>query len=400
MSTLVAFLSLCAVALAQTPVAKATGTVKSVSESSVVITSDAGQESTITFANSSRIFKAAPGQTDIKNAAAIQVQDIQIGDRIFAKGQPGENSGLVASLAIVMKQTDIAQRQQTEREEWRRGVGGIVKSVDASSGTITLANSLAASGKPILVHVSPQTSILRYAPDSIKFDDARPGNLDQTKPGDQLLARGTKDSAGTDVTAQAIISGSFPYIAGTVISTDASKSRVTVMNLATKKPVVVRVSDDSMLRKLPPMAAARMAARLKGGTQESGSGDAGGTGPGGGNAASSAPNAGAGQGARNRGATWQGGAGGEPGGNWRGSNGGGDFQQMLSRMPALSISDLNKGDAVMLVATEGSASSEPTAIKMISGVEPILSASPNGAGASMILSPWNLGGGAGDAASE
>ena len=117
MSTLVAFLSLCAVALAQTPVAKATGTVKSVSENSVVITSDAGQESTITFANSSRIVKAAPGQTDLTNAAVIQAQDIQIGDRIFAKGQPGENSGLVASLAIVMKQTDIAQRQQTEREE-------------------------------------------------------------------------------------------------------------------------------------------------------------------------------------------------------------------------------------------------------------------------------------------
>jgi len=400
MSTLVAFLSLCAVALAQAPVAKATGTVKSVSENSVVITSDAGQESTITFGNSSRIVKAAPGQTDLKNAAAIQVPDIQIGDRIFAKGQPGENDGLVASLAIVMKKTDIAQKQQTERDQWRRGTGGIVKSVDASSGTITLANSMASSGKPILVHVSPQTSILRYAPDSIKFDDARPGTLDQIKPGDQLLAHGTKDSTGTDVTAQAVISGSFPYIAGTVISTDASQSRVTVMDLATKKPMVVRVSDDSILRKLPPMVAARMAARLKGGTQESGSGDAGGSGQGGGNAASSAPNAGAGQGARNRGATWPGAAGVDPGGNGRGSNGGGDFQQMLSRMPALSISDLNKGDAVMLVATEGSASSEPMAIKMISGVEPILTASPNGKGASMILSPWNLGGGGGDAASE
>jgi hypothetical protein len=182
-----------------------------------------------------------------------------------------------------------------------------------------------------------------------------------------------------------------------VISADASKSRVTVMDLATKKPVVVRVSDDSMLRKLPPMVATRMAARLKGGTQESGSGDTSGTGQGGANASSSAPNAGAGQGARNRGTTWPGG---EPGGNWRGSNGGGDFQQMLSRMPALSISDLNRGDVVMLVATEGSASSEPTAIKMISGVEPILTASPNGKGASMILSPWNLGGGAGDSASE
>lgn len=76
---------------------------------------------------------------------------------------------------------------------------------------------------------------------------------------------------------------------------------------------------------------------------------------------------------------------------------------MISRMPAVSISDLNKGDAVMLVATEGSSSSTPTAITLLAGVEPILSAVPGGAGAAMILSPWNLGGGGeggGDAASQ
>jgi hypothetical protein len=64
---------------------------------------------------------------------------------------------------------------------------------------------------------------------------------------------------------------------------------------------------------------------------------------------------------------------------------------MLSRMPSVAISDLQKGDAVMVVATEGSAASAPTAITLISGVEPILTAAPSGAAAATILSPWNLG---------
>jgi hypothetical protein len=64
---------------------------------------------------------------------------------------------------------------------------------------------------------------------------------------------------------------------------------------------------------------------------------------------------------------------------------------MLSRMPSASISDLQKGDAIMVVATEGNATSAPTAITLISGIEPILTAVPSGAAAATILSPWNLG---------
>jgi hypothetical protein len=45
----------------------------------------------------------------------------------------------------------------------------------------------------------------------------------------------------------------------------------------------------------------------------------------------------------------------------------------------------------MVVATQGSATSAPTAITLISGVEPILTAAPGGAAAATILSPWNLG---------
>jgi hypothetical protein len=63
---------------------------------------------------------------------------------------------------------------------------------------------------------------------------------------------------------------------------------------------------------------------------------------------------------------------------------------MLSHMPAVSVSELQKGDAVLLVATEGSSAAGPTAITLLAGVEPILSAAPAGTSASTILSPWNL----------
>jgi hypothetical protein len=62
-------------------------------------------------------------------------------------------------------------------------------------------------------------------------------------------------------------------------------------------------------------------------------------------------------------------------------------------MPPAKIADLQKGDAVMIVATEGSASGGVTAITVLSGVEAILTSSPS-ASQAMFMSPWNLGGGA------
>jgi len=413
-----AVLTVCA-ASAQTPAVKAVGTVKSVSGNSVVLTTDSGEQS-VTFADSARIVRAVPGQTDLKTATPIAVSDIQVGDRVLAHGQAGEGNAVVASSAIVMKQSDIADKQQRERDEWRKGVGGIVKEVDASASTISIANAMIASGKPIVIHVSPETSIRRYAPDSVKFDDAKPGTFDQIKPGDQVRARGTTGADGTEFTAQAIISGAFRDIAGTVVSTDAANSTVTITDLATKKPLVVKVSADSQLRKLPPMVAMGIAMRLKGGTpgaagpgapgqsrgqgsgnwnggqgnwREAGNAD-GSSAAAGGPAGSGAGASGTRGGAPGTSTGQSGGSGGQgaPGGNWRGGGGGApDFQLMLSRMPAVRVSDLNKGDAVMLVATEGSSASGPTAITLLAGVEPILTAAPVGTSASTILSPWNLG---------
>jgi hypothetical protein len=176
-----------------------------------------------------------------------------------------------------------------------------------------------------------------------------------------------------------VVSGSFRNIAGTVTSTDAANDTITVTDLATKKPVTLRITADSQLRKLPLMVAQRIALRLRGASPDGGT-DAPAAGGG-----SSAP-ARAGEARPNGGA-----GGGRPGGTP-------DFQQMLKRMPAVTLADLQKGDAIMIVTTEGSANTQPTAITLLSGVEPILSASPNSSRAAMLLSPWNLGGGGGEAA--
>jgi hypothetical protein len=399
-----AFLIFGSAVFAQAALAKAVGTVKSISGNSVVLTTDSGAELTVLIADSTRILRATPGQTDLKSAIPIQASDIRVGDRVLALGPSGEGNSFTASTLVVMKQSDIADKQQQEREEWRKGTDGIVKEVNRAAGTVTISNALASSGKPIVIHFSPATRVLRYSPDSINFDEAKPGTLDQIKPGDQLRARGEKSADGSEFAAQAIVSGTFKNIAGTVVSTDASGGSITVMDLVTKKPITLKISTESQMHKLPPFVAQRLAARLKGGalSADAETGAASGEVP----SSGAAGNANHGPSRGDQG-SWRERSG--PGNSAQAPTGGGenqrvggspDFQQMLSRMPIVAISDLQKGDAVMLVATEGSPTSSPTAITLFSGVESILTAAPSGAAAATILSPWNLGSSPGGGASS
>lgn len=351
-------------ALAQqgTPV-RPVGVVKSVSGRTVVLTTDAGGELQVVIPESARLVRVAPGQKDLKGAAPIQLQDVQVGDRMLARGSLAEDGkSVVAASVVVMKGGDIAQRQQREREDWeKRGVGGLVKSVDPTGGTLTLSSG-GMAGKDVIVRVSSTTLVRRYAPDSVKFDDARPANLEQIKPGDQLRARGARNADGSTIAAEEIVSGSFRNIAGTVLSVDAGTGIINVADLATKKTLALRTTPDSQLRALPAMFAQRIAARLRG-------------------PSAAPPSSGAGASEAHRGSAAP-----QP-------DRAPDFQQMINRMPQAQLSDLRKGDAVMIVATEGTASSPPTAITLLTGVEPILSAAPASDGAAMLLSPWSLGGG-------
>ncbi len=352
------------------------GTIKLISGDAITITSDTGAEVNVIIQSSTRLVRSVPGQTDLKSASPIQLQDLQVGDRLLAGGTTSEDGkSVLATTAIVMKKTDIAEKQQQDREEWQKhGVGGVVKTVDAGTETITISTGTLAANS-LTIHLSKSTIIRRYAPDSVKFDDAKPGTLDQIKPGDQLRARGTRSADGSDLTADEIVSGTFRNIAGTVVATDQGNDSVTVMDLVSKRPVTLKITADSQLHSLPPMVAQRIAMRLKGVAPG---------GPGGGATGAGAPR-GTGAAASSNGSV----PGQRPGGTP-------DFQQMLNRMPAVTLADLHKGDALMIVATEGRADSPSTAIILLSGVDPILTAAPNQAGT--ILSPWNLSAGGAAAA--
>jgi hypothetical protein len=365
------------------PSAKPVGTVKALSGNTITLTTSSGSTVDIVVQNSTRMVRIAPGQKDLKDATPVQLQEVHVGDRILARGTPSEDGKSVAASSIIlMKESDVSAKQEQDREDWqKRGVGGLVSKVDVANGIVILA-APAPSDKPVTIHISKSTIIRRYSPDSVKFDDATPGTIDQISAGDQLRARGVRSADGSELAADEVVSGTFRNVAGLLTATDAANNTLTVMDLATKKPVTLRINADSQLRQLPAMVAQRIALRLRGGS----AGDAPAAAGGGGAPAkpSDGASAQATQGRTSEGA--------RPGG------GAPDFQQMLKRMPAVTLADLQKGEAVMVVTTQGSATSQPTAITLLSGVEPILSASPNGNQAAMLLSPWNLGGGGGDAA--
>jgi hypothetical protein len=356
------------------------GGVTAIDGKSLTIKSDAGATTTVNVSDTARLLRTAPGLKTLAGAAPIQFSDLAVGDRVLAVVAPAADGlAATATTVIVMKQEDIAQKQQADQADWqKRGVGGLVKAVDASAGTVTVT----AGGKTLVIHATPKTIIRRYDPASIKFSDAKPSSLDQIRPGDQLRARGDKSSDGGELTADEIVTGTFRNIAGTVVSVDASANTVTVTDLATKKPVVIHVTSDSQLHKLPPTMAQGLAARLK--AQSAGGAAAGGAAP---------------STSQQQGATWRqgsGGAGSGPGSGGGAGAGGqrsGDLSQMLQRTPALELSDLHKGDAIMIVATQGTPEAA-TAVTLLAGVEPIFTASPS-ASQSLFSASWNLGGGGG-----
>jgi len=281
---------------------------------------------------------------------------------------------------VAIKGADIAQKQEHEREDWQKnGTGGLVKAVDAAAGTVTISTGTGAT-RTLVIHVTPTTVIRRYAPGSVKFDQAIKSTLDQIKPGDQLRARGSKGADGATLDAVEIVSGNFLNLAGPIQAVNADASTITLTDTATKKPVVITVTPDSEVKKLDPAVAQRIAARLSGAKRPDG-------------ASGGAAGAGSAPGAGGPGASGGDHPAGGPRGPGAGPGGGGpDFQQVLARAPSVTLKDLQKGNMIIVVATEGQSPQSATAITVVAGVEPMLQASTSGSQA-MLSSSWNLGGG-------
>jgi hypothetical protein len=294
----------------------------------VTIRTDTGTEVIVTAQPNASFRRVAPGETDLQKAAVITLNDISVGDRVLARGRAGANSNEVAAtLMVVMSQGDIAQKQAADRADWdRRGVVGLV----ATAGADRIVVNVRTSGgvTPVTITLAPNAKVRRYAPDSVRFADARPSGLGEIKTGDQVRARGNRTEEGSKMTAEEVVSGSFRTIAGVILALDAQQNEVRINDLDSKKALVVKVSADSSLHKLQPQVAQAIAQRVRGN--------------------------------------------GENGARLGGAAGGADLQQTLESSPRITLADLKTGDAIVVSSTVGAVTERVTAITLLGGVEPIL----------------------------
>jgi Cu/Ag efflux protein CusF len=330
-----------------------------------------------------KLLRLPPGEKSLAKATPITAQDIGVGDRVLARGELSDDkSAMAASTLVVMNKAELAKKQQADQAEWqKRGVTGLVTTVDPKAGEVTINTRTAEGMKPLVVVAGEKTTVSRYAPDSVKFADAKPSTLADIKPGDQVRALGAKSEDGTHYAAEELVSGSFRNVAATVTSIDPAANTMKVMDLTTKKPLLVHVNADSTMRKLPETVARMIAMRA-----------AGGAGGAGGAATPGGPGGGGGNGQSAGAAQHPQGAPGAGNGQTGGSGGmrSGGMQQMLDHMPAIKLEDLKPGDAIIVSSTEGADPGQVTAITLVAGVEPILTAAPAGSQRARMLGSWNL----------
>ncbi len=343
------------------------GTIAAINGDTLTVKTDAGDTHPVEVPSTAVLKRIAPGEKDLTKAAPLDFASLAVGDRVLVTLDPNFTGAPPHAARIVaIKQADVTSLLAAENAAWNQGVHGLVKSVDAASGVIVVTTRMGLATKDVTVNTTAGTALKRYAPGSVRFDQAQPAPIAAIEPGDQLWARGAKSADGSAIAADGVVSGSFRSIPGTVISIDAAASTLTVKDLATKKPVTVRITADAELRRLNDTVAAIIAARLKGTPM-----GAGGRG---------APNGAGGGGQRN----WnQGGGAGPPRM---------DLETVLERAPKIQLDTLKKGDAVMIVAAEDA--SGLSAIKLLAGVEPLLEAPE----AQNLLSNWSLSSGESEAA--
>src|SRR5665213_4172597 len=72
-------------------------------------------EVAVTVDPKAKVLRVAPGATNLTNAAAIQLTDINVGDRLRARGHmTADQKSLAALEIVVISQSDIASKQAAE----------------------------------------------------------------------------------------------------------------------------------------------------------------------------------------------------------------------------------------------------------------------------------------------
>lgn len=317
--------------------ARVLGTVQS-AVPTLEVKTDKGEVLKVGLADKATIRKVAPGAKDLSSAQTVSLDDLASGDRVLLRGaQTGTDFS--AESIILMSSREIIQKNQSETAEWtKRGISGLVDKVDPATSSITVLVRATEGTKPVRVTVAEKTDVKRYAKDSVKYSSAQASKLSEVKKGDQLRAMGAKSEDGATLAAERIIYGTFRSAAGVITGINAETKEVTVKDWQTSKPMVIQLSADTTVKKMPNFGGM-------------GGGRPPGMPPGG--PPSGAPP-----------------AGGPPAGMRPPS--GFDPSQMIERLPAVSFADLVVGDTIMIASTPTDKPDRLIAITVVGGAERIL----------------------------
>ncbi|HEY0080706.1 MAG TPA: hypothetical protein VGB73_19035 [Pyrinomonadaceae bacterium] len=353
---------------------------------------DAGSVVIVTVADNTNYVRLPPGETTLAKATKTALSEIGAGDRVFARGSVAADSkSMMARVVIVNTKADLERKHEADRAEWKaRGVVGTVTAVNPQTKEITLQSRTPGAPPVVIAASDAKVKFRRYAPDSVRFSDAKAGTFEEIKVGDQLRAKGEKSPDGARFTPEEVVTGSFRTLMGTITAVNPETREIQIKTLQGNQPVTIVVSKDSSLKRVPPEAAAMMAGGAPGSTPPQGAGGGAAARPAGAQAA--APPAG--------GAPPAAGAPGGGGGGMVVRRMGGDMQEMIERLPAATLAELKPGSMVVF-STTGTSAERVTAIQLIAGIEPLVAmmqARPGAGGANRggnSLANLNLGFGIG-----
>ena len=310
----------------------------------VTVTTAAGSQVVVTLSDRTVYMRIPPGEKTKDKFIKITASDFAVGDSVFARGRMTDDRKSMPALEFyVMSKGDIAEKKERERNEWsQRGIAGTVSAINADTKEISVDTRTPEGPKPITVATSADTKFRRYAPDSIRFNEAKAGSFADVKAGDQLRALGTKSADGNRFTPEEIVTGSFQTITGSITEIDAGKNEIKIKDSQSQQPVTIVVGKESSMRRLTPEMITALSP-----------------------AKPDAPKTPA--------------------------KGSGDLQEMFDQLPTFTLQELKPGDSILISSSKGADPARVNAIAVVSGVGPLLQ-NQSGRATASSLGAMSLGG--------
>lgn len=283
----------------------------------ITLRSDDGRTVSASVPADASVLRAKAGATSLNDAVSASLDEAAVGDRAIVRGATAAGaSAMTARRVVLMSRQEIDRKHAADKEDWqKRGILGAVTSVDAANGRILVRLGRRTGAPEITVATSGRPVVFRrYAPDSVRFADARPSELSAIRPGDELRAKGERSADGGTLQAEEVVFGTFHVSAGPVVSVDPEHGRLAIREEESGRPLTVGVGPDANLRRLPPELAARLAHR------------------------------------------W--------GAPERASS-----EDLVQKMPPVALADIKVGQRVMISSTEGAEPGRVNAIVLVTGLE-------------------------------